>query len=475
LWLRVFWHCGGLNYLWGGGKLMAADEQQCGVWLKWCCSFKYNHSTQVSPARTLVPAGLFPGYYLPKINQDESMKNQSNWVASLTICLVAVVVTSASGEEKSPAFKKVRLTDQFYAEGSGIGDFNKDGHGDAVYGPYWYEGPDFKVKHEIYAAKPFDPKGYSSNFITFVNDVNGDGWDDVLVNAWPGKEVSWFENPQNKKGAWTRHLAHPVVNGESPGYGDITGDGKPELIFHTGGMLGFAGPSDKSGTARWPFQACSAKENWGRYTHGMGLGDVNGDGRVDFLMSSGWWEQPAKPSSEPWKKHPQQFGGGGAQMHVYDVDGDGDNDVITSLAAHGYGLSWFEQVKKGGGIDFVQHQILSPNAKEKLNGVQFSQLHAVELADINGDGLKDIVTGKRYWAHGPNGDADPAGPAVLYWFELKRTAAGGVSYTPHKIDSDSGVGTQFSVGDLNGDNRPDIVIGNKKGGFVFLQQSKNAP
>ena len=161
-------------------------------------------------------------------------------------------------------------------------------------------------------------------------------------------------------------------------------------------------------------------------------------------------------------------------MHAYDIDRDGDNDVITSLAAHGYGLSWFEQVKKGNEINFVQHEILSTKSDQKLAGVQFSQLHAVELADINGDGLKDIITGKRYWAHGPNGDADPSGPAVLYWFELKRASNGSVTYVPHQIDEDSGVGTQFSVGDLNGDKRVDIVIGNKKGGFVFLQENKTA-
>jgi hypothetical protein len=98
----------------------------------------------------------------------------------------------------------------------------------------------------------------------------------------------------------------------------------------------------------------------------------------------------------------------------------------------------------------------------------------VELADVNGDGIRDVITGKRFWAHGPKGDADPEGKAVLYWFELsRRKAADGtvtVAYTPHLIDDDSGVGTQFAIGDLNGDGKVDLVTGNKKGGFVFLQR-----
>jgi hypothetical protein len=144
--------------------------------------------------------------------------------------------------------------------------------------------------------------------------------------------------------------------------------------------------------------------------------------------------------------------------------------VITSLAGHGYGLSWFENVKKDGVIDFVEHRILSDKAEESLDGVQFSQLHSVGLVDIDGDGLKDLVTGKRFWAHGPQGDPDPAGSPYLCWFKLHRGADKSVSWTAHTIDDASGVGTQLAVGDLNGDKRPDIVIGNKKGGFVFIQE-----
>ena len=106
-----------------------------------------------------------------------------------------------------------------------------------------------------------------------------------------------------------------------------------------------------------------------------------------------------------------------------------------------------------------------------MQGVQFSQLHAVDLYDMNNDGLKDIVTGKRFWAHGPAGDPDPNAPAVLYWFELKRDG-GKVQWIPHQIDDQSGVGTQVMAGDLNGDKLGDVIVGNKKGQFVFIQEAK---
>ena len=396
--------------------------------------------------------------------------------------LVLVLLLATIGSRQLSAadiqFEKIVLTDQFHAEAAGVGDIDGDGHGDAIYGPFWYAGPSFTERFPIYPAEDFDPHKYSNNFATFIADVDADGHLDVLVNVWPGKEVAWFKNPGDgvrQTVGWQRQLAFPTVDNESPTYADISGDGRKELCFHTDGRLGFAGPSDPSGTERWPFTACSEKEEWQRYTHGLGVGDVNGDGRADFLMANGWWEQPAEQGRGLWSKHSFDFGSGGAQMHVADIDGDGDSDIVTSLAAHQYGLAWFEQVPAAdGGISFTRHLILPENAEDSLAGVQFSQPHAVALADVNGDGLPDIITGKRYWAHGPTKDPDAGGTPVLYWFELVRNpakqGADAISFKPHRIDDASGVGTQFATGDLNGDGRLDLVIGNKRGGFVFLQR-----
>ena len=109
---------------------------------------------------------------------------------------------------------------------------------------------------------------------------------------------------------------------------------------------------------------------------------------------------------------------------------------------------------------------------ENRYGVHFSQLHAIDLVDMDGDGLKDIVTGKRFWAHGPAGDPEPNASPVLYWFGLRRNADKTVDWVPHLIDDLSGTGTQVMARDHNGDGLPDVLVGNKHGVYVFTHHAK---
>ncbi len=395
------------------------------------------------------------------------------------------------------SFKKIQLSDKFWCEGASFGDFNHDGKLDIVSGPYWWEGPAYQKRHEYYpATKTFKLKkadgteetiegfegalgannAYSDNFFAFTYDFNKDGWDDILILGFPGETSAWYENPKGREGHWQKHIVLDVTDNESPTFTDITGDGKPEIVCSSKGSYGYAEPDWSDPGRPWKFHAISPNNNYHKFTHGLGVGDVNGDGRMDLLEKDGWWEQPKTLAGDPvWKFHKFPFNPdshGGAQMYAYDVNGDGLNDVITSFAAHGYGLVWYEQLKQEGEITFKQHVILKTEQKPSPNdyGVTFSQLHAVDLVDVDGDGLKDIVTGKRFWAHGAHGDPDPNAPAVLYWFRLVRNKDKTVDFVPQLIDSDSGVGTQVVARDFTGDKKPDIVVGNKKGTFVFIQE-----
>ncbi|MGO8696171.1 MAG: FG-GAP repeat domain-containing protein [Limisphaerales bacterium] len=413
--------------------------------------------------------------------------------------LLLAGLSAGAADATTHTFKKIVLTDQFWSEGANYGDFDHDGVMDIVSGPFWYEGPDFKQRHEYRPATAtfVRQKGdgttetvpgfegalgvknnYSDDFLTFVHDFNNDGWPDILVIGFPGDAVFWYENPKGAPGPWVKHQLLDNVDNESPALLDINGDGKPDLICNSHGYFGYATADGNDPAKPWTFHPVTPKGDWGKFTHGIGIGDVNGDGRMDLLEKDGWWEQPASLANDPvWVFHAFPFApGGAAQMFAYDVNGDGLNDVITCLNPHGYGIVWWEQKRENGAITFQQHLIVGQDAASSPHGIHFSQPHSMALADMDGDGLLDIVTGKRFWAHGRDGpDPESQGsPALLYWFQLVRQKDGQVDFVPHLIDDDSGVGTQVVVGKISNSKYPDVVVGNKKGTFLFKHEVKAA-
>ena len=361
-------------------------------------------------------------------------------------------------------FRKLQLFSQFFCEGAAYADLDGDLDVDVAMGPRWYEGPSFTVEHEIYEPQPFDPRGYSDCFFLFSRDFDGDGRTDLLRVGFPGADASIFRNPGPDGGPWTRHLVLDLVDTESPDFVDITGNGIPELVFAAQGRLVWAGAVGTNPSTPWNLHPLTPALGFQAFTHGLGVGDVDGDGRPDVLEATGWWRQPPSLQGDPpWERRVQTFGKGGAQMATADIDGDGDADVVASLEAHGYGWAWYEQT--GGGA-FIEHVIV-PNDADA--GVPLHEPHALAVADIDRDGDPDIVTGERFWGHVPAGMPDFGAPARLYWFELVR-AQGAVTFVPHLIDDASGVGTQVTIGDVTGDGWDDILVANKKGGFLFVHE-----
>jgi hypothetical protein len=390
-----------------------------------------------------------------------------------TIVSLTFLANVASSADKI-SFKKTKLDDKFRSEGVAVGDFNHDGKLDIAAGNVYYAAPDWKMEAIDAEPKTYDgEKGYSRSFNNFAEDLNGDGWTDLIVVEFPAQETVWYENPKVAGTPWKKHVLTPVTSNESPQYRDVDGDGKRELIagYVTKGENP-DGPTRRMGIMRrqsdpyqpWEILAISetaeattgkdkSADGTKRFSHGLGVGDVNRDGRNDILIPQGWWEGPADKSQLPWTFHSANFGAACADMHVFDFDGDGDNDVLSS-AAHQIGIWWHEQTPEG----WKTHEI----------DRTFSQTHSLCLADINGDGLPDFITGKRFWAHGPKGDVNPGDPAVMFWFELTRQDGKAV-WIPHQFDNDSGVGTQFEVADVNGDGLLDVVTANKKGAHYFQQ------
>ncbi|MBY0525032.1 MAG: VCBS repeat-containing protein [Gemmataceae bacterium] len=393
-----------------------------------------------------------------------------SWLLISLVLIAALPALSVSADDEASkiTWKKTVVDKTFRSEGVAVADVNKDGKLDILVGDYWYEAPDWKP-HEIRKPGNFGDGagGYSQCFACWADDVNGDGWPDLVVVGFPGAPCHWYENPQGKEGHWKQHVICESACNETPTYVDLFGNGKRALVmgFKEKQMVWVAPGKDP--TQPWEVHSISDPQvkapGSAKFDHGLGVGDVNGDKRLDVITTGGWWEQPEKDVDKPWKFHPANLGPSCADMYAFDMDGDGKADILSS-SAHDEGIWWHQQKPgKDDNPTFVR-QVLFKDI--------FSQSHAMQFVDINGDGLKDLVTGKRWWAHGPKGDKNPMADPVLYWFEQKKAKDGVVTFVPHKIDEASGIGTQFWVGDFNGDKLPDIVISNKRGVFLFEQVKK---
>jgi len=362
-------------------------------------------------------------------------------------------------ESRDVKFRKIVLDTKFRSEAAASGDVNRDGKIDVMAGELWYEAPDWKM-HEV--SKPGNynaKKGYSETFGQFAFDANADGWVDAVISNMQDRPIIWYENPQNGSGHWKAHTGFRNTANETIVAGNLLGDNKIVPVFgvRPEGYISWFDIDVEPGQ-QWKMYIIDGPEAPAsrKYSHGLGLGDLNNDNRMDVVCTEGWWEAPENPRSHDWSFHKTDLGPDCSDMLVYDVDGDGDSDVITS-SAHEYGVWWHENIN-GKATEFKRHMIYD----------KVSQTHAMRLADINGDGIMDFVTGKRWYAHnGKDTGADE--PAILFWMEIKRTEKG-PEFIYHEIDNNSGVGTMFDVADINNDSRPDIIIANKKGVYLFEQE-----
>lgn len=379
-------------------------------------------------------------------------------------CLVMMAMLGADDKAAVPKveppegkamlkFEKTRIGTATY-EACSVFDVNNDGILDIVSGEYWFEGPEFTKAHKICAIKQVED--YFDDFSDYPMDVNGDGYLDIISGGWWGEAVCWRENPKGQPVEWATHEIGKTGNVERCCFWDIDGDGQVEIVPNCPGrpFVAFKLGRDAQGKGTGAFRKIVLSET--PQGHGLGFGDVNGDGRNDLISAGGWLEAPKNPLEDTWEWHPEfNFGGASVPILVHDVNGDGVPDIIVGQG-HDYGLAWWEQKVEGGNRTWIKHDIDTAR----------SQYHDMQLVDIDNDGQLELVTGKRYRAHQEHdpGSLDPLG---IYYFKIDK----GV-FTRYTIDygpagQASAAGIYFWVTDIDGNGWKDVVAPGKEGLFLF--------
>jgi hypothetical protein len=358
----------------------------------------------------------------------------------------------------SVQFTKQQIASESY-ESVGVFDVDGDGHPDIVSGEYWYEGPDFLNRHFIHELERRSE--YWDDFTTIAMDVNGNGRMDIITGGWFNETLSWLENPGDNSG-WEKHPIDHTGNVETARAWDVDGDGHLEIVPNNPNdpLRFYKLQRDGDGNATGRFQKIRVADSQG---HGLGFGDINGDGRGDFVVSGGWLEAPEDVLNGGWTFHEEfDFGSASIPILVVDVNGDGRNDLIVGQA-HGYGLDWYEQHIDGEGRrEWIRHPI----------DPFHSQFHTMEWEDLDGDGNFDLITGKRYRAHNGN---DPGGhdPIGLYYYKWNGESFVKQTITYGPLGEGKGTGIYFSVTDLTGNGYRDIVTAGKDGLYVFFNKGSD--
>ena len=356
-------------------------------------------------------------------------------------------------------FVKQQLASESF-ESVAVFDVNDDQLPDIVSGGFWYQGPEFTARHAIGSAQRYGE--YWDDFSTVPMDVNGDGRTDFITGGWFGKRLVWKENPGTEQ-EWPEHLIAETGNVETTAAWDVDGDGTPEIIPNTpnDSLIIYRLVLDRQGKGTGMFRAYPIL---GEHGHGLGFGDINGDGRGDLIVHHGWAEAPERPYQDAWTFHADfDLDKASIPIVVTDVNQDGQPDLIAGQA-HDYGLDWYEQRpgQETGKKKWIKHPI----------DPYHSQFHTMQWVDLDDDGEPELVTGKRYRAH--NGK-DPGGNdhVGIYYYQWNGESFSKqvVSYGPP--GEGKGLGIYFSVADVNGSGKKDIVAAGKDGLFVFYNQGSD--
>ena len=272
-------------------------------------------------------------------------------------------------------------------EGLKVADIDRDGRPDVVVNQTWFRNPGTLSDPSAWQAIEYCPSWHWPHAYLDVADVNGDGRIDIVMA--PAEPVgqtfrlSWCEAPALAGGAWTEHVVDPQVESamHALATGDFDGDGRVDLA--TALMHIAHGAKDVAIYSR-----TTREERWSRTvigdrgSHSMKVADVDKDGDLDLFGANLWGDyqpvqlwlnQRAHRTAPGWKRHVVDDSKPWRSVFVLaaDLDGDGLKDLLA-------GNRWYKNPGAAGAA--WRPREIGPDAH-----------NVVLVHDFDGDGAPDVL------------------------------------------------------------------------------------
>lgn len=293
---------------------------------------------------------------------------------------------------------------------------------------FWYENPGFE-RHDVAAVPHLDVGGT-------VGDITGDGRPNVVAGQGIREnDVYWFEMPDDPREPWTEHLlTDSFEKYHDLAVADVDDDGDPEVVGisqESETVFYYDIPADPRRTP-WP-EECLHVVDEGRTLEGIAVVDIDGDGTTELIAGTNLY-RPSPFGNGRWEREPIVSGWDQTRVAVADLDGDGDLDVVLSegdspeLGTHPGRVAWFEGPEWDGTV--LAEDLFCP--------------HSLQVADFSGSGRPDIYVAEMGLGTNDNpehllfvnrGDGE---------FETRTVATGVETHEARAVD-------------LTGNGRPDVV------------------